>query len=434
MRNDNVTLQTEQPSIAWSWLKSISRDLYALDEIPLLGMAPDFPWERLTQEFTQVFGLQNFSIKAGELAWKEKEAVTAKVGPPVLCTEITATGMQGSCIFRILREDVEHFMAKVLQISEVESELQAEDVVTNFYRFLSIEAISLLNKIGYDPRISFKITSYEEKVPDAALCQDVEIALGQEKCLARLIIQKEFADSWRSLFMQSAVQQANLSEIETEIHLELGRTEVPLEDILKIRAGDFLLFDKFYGEEILITLHGRALFKASRDPAGLKILELFPQSEAFTPMEENVSEAAKSFPETAPESIPVHEDENPFPDEEEDDDHDAGLELVEAAAKAPLGAAPQPKAEAKGVSVAKKPEPKSDKLTANDIPVQLIIEVATVNLSVQKLLELTPGNLLDLNLSPESGVNLVVNERIVGKGELVKIGETIGVRILQIGV
>ncbi len=431
MRNDIVALQTEQSTLAWSWLKTISRDLYALDQAPLLGKAPDFPWERLAQEFTQVFGLVNFSIKPGELAWKEKKDVTAKVGSAVFCTEITATGMEGSCIFRILREDVEHFMAKVLQISEVESELQADDVVTNFYRFLSIETISLINKVGYDPRISFKITSYEEKVLDAALCQDVEIQLGSEKMLARLLIPKEFADSWRTFFMQSPVQKAHLDEIETTIHLEVGRTLLPLEDILTIKPGDFLLFDKYYGEELLITLHGKSLFRASRDPSGLKILELSLQNEAITPMEENVSEAAQA----SPEPIPVHEDENPFPDEEDEDDADAGLELVEAAAKTPLEASPKPQqAEAKGISIAKRPEPKSDKLSANDIPTQLIIEVASVNLSVQKLLDLSPGNLLDLNLTPESGVNLVVNGRIIGKGELVKIGETIGCRVLQIGV
>ncbi|MBS0654315.1 MAG: FliM/FliN family flagellar motor switch protein, partial [Verrucomicrobia bacterium] len=72
-------------------------------------------------------------------------------------------------------------------------------------------------------------------------------------------------------------------------------------------------------------------------------------------------------------------------------------------------------------------------LTANDIPLSLVVELAQISLSAQKLLELQPGNLLDLEIEPESGVNLVVNGKIVGRGEILKIGESIGVRVLQIG-
>jgi len=427
-----VTLQTAESPIAWSWLKSISRELYSLDQKPLLGQAPDFPWEKLTQEFIQAFGLESLKITPGELVWKEKKEVVAKLDTGVLCTQITATGMEGSCSLRMLHEDVEHIMAKVLQISEVESELQTEDVVQSFHRFLSIETLSLINKIGYDPRLSFKIISYDTAAPESALCQDIKIELGKEKMLARLIISGEFLQSWRTFFSQAPAPSPNLNEVETTIHLEVGKTALKLDELLAIRPGDLLLLDQFYGESILITLHGKPLFRASRDGAGLKILELSLQSEANTPMEENVNEAATEPPDLAPtQQEPPPEDENPFPDEEEEADE--GAELVEAAKAAP-GAQAEPKAEKKSLSAAKTAEPKSDKLSAKDIPIQLIVEVAAVNLSVQKLLELAPGNLIDLDISPESGVNLVVNGRVVGRGEMIKIGETIGVRVLQIGV
>jgi len=53
-------------------------------------------------------------------------------------------------------------------------------------------------------------------------------------------------------------------------------------------------------------------------------------------------------------------------------------------------------------------------------------------MSVKKMLELQPGNLLELDIHPENGVDLVVNGKRIAKGELIKLGEALGVRILDI--
>lgn len=438
------TQDKEAPSIAWSWLKTISRELYELDETPLIGQAPPFPWEKLANECAKALSIEGLKITPGELVWKENNAIMSGIAEPALCTQIAATGVNGTATFWICREDVEHIMAKVLQISEVVSELQAEDVVANFHRFLSIETVCLLNQVGYDPRVSFKITAFTGQAPQQALCQDITIQLGNEKMCCRLVISNEFLTSWRELFLAPPAdkqEKASLDEVETTIHLQAGRTTLLFDDLLKIRVGDLVLLDHvFYDESsekshVLLTLNGRPLFQAGLKSGSLTILERSLQNEVYTPMVEKVNPpAAPSNFEPAEQPIQnEHEEDNPFPDEEEEDE-DEGLELVEAASTQTLSETLHPKTKTKSVSVAPRPTPTSDKLTANDIPVELVVEVAAINISVQKLLELAPGNLLDLGLNPESSVNLVVNNRVIGKGELLKIGETVGVRILQIGV
>lgn len=461
-----VSLDTQHPAahpIAWDWLKSISRNLYALDETPLLGTPPAFPWEKLSQEFTKAFSLENFKITPGELVWKEKDAIMSGIATPTLCTQIAATGIDGTCAFWISHEDVEHFMAKVLQISEVVSELQSEDLVTNFHRFLGIESICLLNQLGYDPRLSFKITSRTQELPEAALCQDIKIQLGNEQMLTRLVISNEFRHSWRTFFLKpqgKADLHPKLDSVETTLHIEAGRTDMQLQELMQVAPGDLVLLDHiFYDQDpeksrLLITLDGKPLFRARLSEGTLKILEIPLQNEVYTPMVEKVNPPASAsnvsplgpLQQNPPnEQQGNEEEENPFPDEEEDEDE--GLELVEAAqaeaeaqtqaqakTQTPTAKATNPAAAAKSVSVAPTPTPSGGPLTPNDIPIQLIVEVAAVTISVQKLMELAPGNLIDLQISPEAGVNLVVNGRVVGKGELLKIGETLGVRILQIGV
>jgi len=72
-------------------------------------------------------------------------------------------------------------------------------------------------------------------------------------------------------------------------------------------------------------------------------------------------------------------------------------------------------------------------ITPGEIPVTIVIEAGSVQMTMDQLLQLEPGNLLELNIRPESGVDLTINGKIVGKGELIKLGETLGVRVLKLG-
>lgn len=70
-------------------------------------------------------------------------------------------------------------------------------------------------------------------------------------------------------------------------------------------------------------------------------------------------------------------------------------------------------------------------ISLNEIPLNVVIEVGRMQISVQKFLDLQPGNLLELGIHPENGVDLVVNGNVIGKGELIKIGDSLGVRIID---
>jgi flagellar motor switch protein FliN/FliY len=54
-------------------------------------------------------------------------------------------------------------------------------------------------------------------------------------------------------------------------------------------------------------------------------------------------------------------------------------------------------------------------------------------MSIEQLMKLEPGNLLDVDIRPEHSVNLTIQGKLVGKGELIRIGDAVGVRILQLG-
>lgn len=48
------------------------------------------------------------------------------------------------------------------------------------------------------------------------------------------------------------------------------------------------------------------------------------------------------------------------------------------------------------------------------------------------MLSLRPGNLLQLPISLEQGVRLTLNSQVIARGELMQIGDVLGVKISEI--
>ncbi|GEM_PF-2499401 len=71
--------------------------------------------------------------------------------------------------------------------------------------------------------------------------------------------------------------------------------------------------------------------------------------------------------------------------------------------------------------------------TPGELQVTLVVEAGRVHVPLDQLLQMSEGNTLDLDVHPEKGVDLVVDGQCVGRGELVKIGDHLGVRILDMG-
>ena len=71
-------------------------------------------------------------------------------------------------------------------------------------------------------------------------------------------------------------------------------------------------------------------------------------------------------------------------------------------------------------------------LSVDDIPLTVVIEVGRLQMSVKKLLELQPGNMLDLDIHPDAGVDMVINGKRIARGELLKIGDSLGIRISEL--
>ncbi|MBM7579867.1 flagellar motor switch protein FliN/FliY [Jeotgalibacillus terrae] len=67
-----------------------------------------------------------------------------------------------------------------------------------------------------------------------------------------------------------------------------------------------------------------------------------------------------------------------------------------------------------------------------DIPLQVTVELGRTKRSVQEILELTSGSIIELDKLAGEPVDILVNNRLIAKGEVVVIEENFGVRLTDI--
>jgi type III secretion protein Q len=74
-----------------------------------------------------------------------------------------------------------------------------------------------------------------------------------------------------------------------------------------------------------------------------------------------------------------------------------------------------------------------DEGAIDNLPVRVTFELARTNLSLRELKELAEGSIVPVAAISEGAVAIIANGRKIGQGDVVKLGEGLGVRILQLG-
>lgn len=67
-----------------------------------------------------------------------------------------------------------------------------------------------------------------------------------------------------------------------------------------------------------------------------------------------------------------------------------------------------------------------------DVPVQIVVVMGRKEIVLKDLIDLRPGQVVELEKGAHDSVDLVANGRVIAKGELVEIDGKLGVRVLKI--
>ncbi len=457
----------------YDWIKQIPSSLLQWDDVPLLGDSPSFPWESFSNKLAETLSIQNLTVTPCDIQWRSESDYTEGIVNPVTLF-FQAGNVEGSLAWVMSKDDVITIMKHLLLQGETSKHVVLEEELTDgFYRFVALETLRAISQLEYDSTLNIHLKNEGDLPVEAALAQDINIQLPNKSLSGRLLISSDFRKSWAKRYTPKtpdAYLQSPLSEkLNLNVHLQTGKVSMRKGEWNAIGTGDFLLLDSCGIDpatregSIALTVHGITLFQGTVKEGKIHIGDAlqFENVERYEEVEEMKDENPPNEEDEFVESFDSEEDfddeDFDFDDDEfdlEDDEFDLeddelGEDLeedapaeevakseseIEAPPEAAEGEEPSSEEEAppeeQPEAVAALEEPK-ELSSPEEIPLSISVEVGSFQMSIKKLMELAPGNLLELGVRPENGVDLVFNGKCIARGELLRIGDTLGVRILE---
>ncbi len=449
------------PPSSYDWVREIKPNLKKLDSVPLTGTAPPFPWDDLAARLARSFDREGLVIQPGEMAWRAKEDLYEGLGDSPFPLIFSIPSLRGQVGWIMPAQEMSSLAALLLTKESHPLPLHDAALDESFYHFLALEVLYHFTQVAFDKTLSPILTNQRILPNEDALCWDISLLIHNHTIWGRLMISPEFRRSWIEHFAQkyesSSLSQQMAHLVNVIVHLEAGKTQFSLAEWKSVELGDFIILDSCSLDperldgRILLTINGKQTFRAKLKEGTLKILELpllheVETSMAKQPEEEEDDLSDLDLPEEENEELDeedlfddeddLFEDEEDEDEEDEDEDEDEDEEDKDEEADTGVSTpVMEPDSEVSSPTQAAAPEQEAKPrlIAAEQIPVTLVVEVGQVQMTMDQLLKLEPGNLLEISIHPENGVDLTINGKVVGKGELVRIGEVIGVRVLELG-
>ncbi|MDX8431172.1 MAG: type III secretion system cytoplasmic ring protein SctQ [Candidatus Algichlamydia australiensis] len=351
-------------------------------EIPAWGTPPQFPWEDFSHALGSELQIENFKLTVGEGQWSEDPMPGLGATPISLAFEMTP--LKSPALLLIPKEDLTT-LCELLGGENIEESFSADELIKGFFRFIGMRVANVLDQKKIYGDLTPKILQGEVK-PTAGYTLDIALEMNGQTIWTRLLLPKEFQEGFRNHFgtKENLLAAARHSQIEVPVAFTAGFFELPLKEFKSLKSGDFVFLDRAPYHPLTqkgtleMDLQGAPLFHTKVKDNQIKIM--------------GVAQFAKESEMEHDENAPMAPEEN-IPVEEE---------------SAPAVIAPE------------------------TVPLQIHVEMTRIKITLEKLLQLAPGNVLDLAVKPEQGISLTLNGKVVGRGELIEIGERLGVKITEI--
>ncbi|NNM43418.1 MAG: type III secretion system cytoplasmic ring protein SctQ [Chlamydiae bacterium] len=390
------------------WIKSVETAIEKLQDIPLWGHAPSFHYDALAKELQSLLEIEKCQISLEGTSWKRKEEFFAGLGTSPVVVSLEVPPIQEICYFAISSEDVQ----KILRIStSAEKTLSSshKTLQEGFYQFLLLELLQKIDEHKIFETVSPRLSSQGFSLKEDGFAIDIKIVMGKEEIFGRILCSAAFHQSFKNHFSKrrtSLLDDELIQNIQIPVHAEIGVTTLSVEEVKKLALGDFILLDRCtfdpesHKGHISLSVGNMPLFQARYKDDNIKIIDyaVYYEEEISMTNEEN-----PEYPESFDAEEPMDSDEGAPKEEFSESSHSAHEKKIESM------------------------------ISSEKVPLALHVEIGTISMTIEKLLQLQPGNLLELPIKPEDGVHITLQGKRIASGELVKLGEVLGVKILEIG-
>lgn len=354
------------------YLEKISTFVRDADEIPLFGNASPLNLEDLSELLGTQLGIPDLTVRVKGGQWKEKELKGKWSVNPILLSPIAEP------IYWILsKADKEKMTASLFSNHKKKAPI-TQSLQDGFYRYLLLEALSAVSTLEPIQQMSLMLGEGETLPESESYAFDIEISSSDFTVWGKCIVTNSFRKEWIqhfSAFPPRYTPTELARVLPVEIGLNVGSVKLQLSEWENLAIGDVIIPDIFANNE-----RGTLVF----DHAPLFQIHI----------------------------------------------HGNQIELLDYAIN--LGDSME-ESEITPVTLAQKLESaEKETKSIKEIPIHISVELARLKIPLDQLMSLSPGNFLELPTLADKKVSLIANGQKIGVAEVVQLGETIGLKVLEI--
>lgn len=362
-----------------SWLKSRNDFLSSLVTTEEGIILPQFPKEECERKLKDKFRLEETNIHIQSRGSVSAVQAVQDFGMHVLVQTLLAQPLESGDFFLVTsEEDLQAFMVAVFNDASLASYFYEKDKLLGFHYYLCAELCKLIQELLWIPTLSIKVindTKFSGKhLQGSYEAIDVTCVLDGKTLRLRLLFPNALCDSCKKLLSGSeqSLDMQQLASVPLMLSVEVGYCQLSQDEWQQVRQGSFILLDScLYDPDTEES--GALLTIKNQQFFGGRFLDAKSGEFKIT-------------------SYPNLQQQEPT----EEASHDSP-------------AAPLPG------------------------HCRLVAEVARYSLTVEEFLKITQGSILQFSgAHPARGIDLILNGAKVGRGEIVSLGDVLGIRVLEV--
>jgi flagellar motor switch protein FliN len=417
----------------YHWVKKIEHSLAEAEKIPLWGNLPVFPWELCAQQLQTRLSIPALTLRHQNTEWRSASELLEGMGKSPMHITCELAPLSGHIHWIFSQEDVGTLISHSLAQEALSKGFSDKGLEEGYFSFLSIQAMQAIDTTGAFPNLSLKLAPKGHLPKEGALCIDINIEMHGKSLWGRLVCPGPFLHALRRYFQGQPFQlnSETSRNIDVDLHMQVGLTRLPLSDLKTVKIGDVIILDRCAVDPqtkkggLIVALYTTPLFQASISDTQVKITD-------YSYYQEDTSMAKEPFDD---EDAEIEDEDEEFDDDEEfeddeefdeDEDEEEYEDDDEIEDKLQEAQAPAWSSDVETSAV-------ENAIATSKIPITLTVELAKIRMNLEKVLELKPGNVLNLQTSIDKPVDVRMNGKIIAHGELIKMGDMLGVKILDVG-
>ena len=356
-------------------LKQISLEEANHLTTPFFSNSPVLNLEKLNLLIQESLSFDEISIS---IQGQNRKKLHNFLNPEDLTKTITAVTISPfeSPLFWVMTEENKYKLSEsFLQLDGKSKNFQNQIILEGFYQYILLEALHCIQKLDPIEQMTLQITNAVNS-DEYGIVQNIAITIKDTTVFGSFIITDSFRNNWVqhfAAFPKQYLSKKITKELLLPVRLKIGSVALTPKQLSSISVGDVIIPDHMMeANKAIFSISKNSYFNVTISKNAIHIQDFANTIEDF--MDEEKSKTLSEH-----------------------------LETDEALAQ-----------------------------TIYDMPLQVHVELAKISLSLDEIMNLSPGNVLEIPELSEKKISLTVQGKKIAVAELIVIGENLGLKILEI--